>query len=150
MEEICADLSEECPPINALSLKAARRNLYIPCQFGSLASHEVAQSRLPSKYETLFEVPDLRGHLDWTIIGTRGTVSPLHMDGEGLGTVVVVLKGSKYWIFGTLNGKCHIICSVDSLGPNWNPYAINEGDNVERFRFEAVHLQKGDMLYVLF
>jgi hypothetical protein len=68
------------------------------------------------------------------------------MDSEGLGTVVVVLDGSKYWIVGTPLGKHHIICSVDSLGPSWNPYLINDGDNDKRFRFEGIHLQKGDML----
>ena len=68
------------------------------------------------------------------------------MDSEGLGTVVVVLEGSKYWIVATRYGDEEMICSVDSLGPSWNPYFINAGDNADRFRFEGVHLQKGDML----
>jgi hypothetical protein len=70
------------------------------------------------------------------------------MDSEGLGTVVIILEGSKYWIVVTRFGKDDIICCVDSLGPTWNPYFINDGDsdNVNRFRFEGVHLQKGDML----
>lgn len=138
--------SEDCPPINALSLPAYHRNLHIPCQFGSLASHEVAQSRVSYRYETTFHVPDVKTHTEWAIIGGRGTVSPFHMDSEGFATVVTVLEGSKYWIVATQFGEDDTICSVDSLGPHWSPYFINDGDNVDRFRFEAVHLQKGDML----
>lgn len=137
---------EECPPLNAISLPAHRRNLYVPSQFGSVASHEIAQSRVPPDYETAFEVPDIKSHMEWSLIGGKGAISPFHMDSVGLGTVVVVLEGSKYWIVITKMGEHDIICSVDSLGPGWNPYFINDGDNVQRFRFEGVHLQKGDML----
>lgn len=138
--------SAECPPLNAISLLSHRRNLYVPCQFGSIASHEVAQSRLPSDYETKFEVPDITSHMEWSLIGGKGAISPFHVDSDGFGTVVVVLEGSKYWIVATRFGDDENICSVDSLGPAWNPYVVNEGDKVNRFRFEAVHLQKGDML----
>ena len=72
------------------------------------------------------------------------------MDSCGLGTVVVVVEGRKYWIVATGMGEHDTIRSVDSLGPNWNPYLINDGDNVKHFRFEGVHLQKGDMLLVVF
>ena len=68
------------------------------------------------------------------------------MDSEGLGTVVVVLEGSKYWIVATKFGEHENICAVDSLGPKWDPYFINDGDNINCFSFEAVHLQKGDLL----
>jgi len=84
--------------------------------------------------------------MEWSLIGTRGTVSPLHADSDGLGTAVVVLHGSKYWIVITRFGEHDIICSFDSLGPNWNPYLVNEDGVANRFRFEGVHLQKGDML----
>lgn len=137
---------EDCPPLNAISLPAYRRNLYIPPQFGSIASHEVAQSRLPSNYATVFDVPDVKSKMEWSLVGGKGSISPFHVDPEGFGTVVVVLEGSKYWILATRLGDDDIICSVDSLGPKWNPYFVNEGDNVNRFRFEAIHLQKGDML----
>lgn len=70
----------------------------------------------------------------------------MHIDTEGFGTLVVVLEGRKYWIIGTRIGDDEDICCVDSLGPNWDPYVVNQGDNVSRYRFEAVHLQKGDML----
>ena len=139
---------EECPPLNAISLSSHKRNLYFPCQFGSLASHEVAQSRIPSGYDDVFDVPELKVHMEWSLIGTRGTVSSLHMDSEGMGTAVVVLKGSKYWIAVTRFGEDDFICSVDSLGPSWNPYFVNEGDNANRYRFEGMHLQQGDMLWV--
>lgn len=142
--------NDECPPLNAISLPAYRRNLYIPPQFGSFASHEVAQSRLPERYEAAFAVPDVKPRMEWSLIGSRGTVSPLHVDSEGLGTAIVVLEGSKYWIVATRFGEQEIICSLDSLGPTWNPYFINNGRNAERYRFEGVHLQKGDMLYVSF
>jgi hypothetical protein len=136
----------DCPPLNAISLPAHHRNLYIPPQFGSLASNEVAQSRLPEHYSAAFSVPDLKPQMEWSLVGSRGAVSPLHVDSEGFGTVVVVLEGSKYWIVATRFGDDEIISSLSSLGPNWNPYFINDGDNAERFRFEGVHLQKGDML----
>jgi hypothetical protein len=106
----------------------------------------VAQSRLPSDYETKFEVPDVKSHMEWSLIGGKGAISPFHVDSDGFGTAVVVLEGSKYWIVATRFGDDENICSVDSIGPAWDPYFINEGDNVNRFRFEAVHLQKGDML----
>jgi hypothetical protein len=137
---------EERTPLNAISLPAHRRNLYIPTQFGSLASHEVAQSRVPTDYETAFQVPDIKSHMEWSLIGGKGAVSPFHADSVGLGTAVVVLEGSKYWIVITRMGDRDIISSVDCLGPSWNPYFVNDGDNVKRFRFEGVHLQKGDML----
>jgi hypothetical protein len=139
-------LGEDCPPINAISLPAYYRNLHIPCQFGSMASHEVAQSRLPPIYGTAFHVPDVKSHMEWSLVGGTGAISPFHMDSDGFGTVITVLEGSKYWIVATRFGEDDIICSVDSLGPNWNPYFVNDGDNANRFRFEAVHLQKGDML----
>lgn len=138
--------NDECPPLNAISLPAYRRNLYIPPQFGSLATNEVAQSRLPQQYEALFEVPDLKPHMEWSLIGNRGAVSPLHVDSEGLCTAIVVLEGSKYWIVVTRFGEDENVCSVDSLGPAWNPFFINDGDKGDRYRFEGVHLQKGDML----
>jgi len=137
---------DECPPLNAISLPAYRRNLYIPPQIGSVASHEVAQSRLPSEYEVAFGIPDLKPQMEWSLIGSSGAVSPLHMDSEGLGTTIVVLGGSKYWILVTRFGEEEMVCSVDSLGPTWNPYFVNDGDNADRFRFEGVHLKKGDML----
>jgi hypothetical protein len=111
-----------------------------------MASHQVAQSRLPSEYQTTFKVPDVKSYLEWSLIGGRGAISPFHIDSEGFGTVVVVLEGSKYWIVATRIGESDMICSVDSLGPAWTPYFFNDGDNANGFRFEAVHLQKGDML----
>jgi hypothetical protein len=137
---------DECPPLNAISLPAYGGDLYPPPQFSSLASHEVAKSRVAPGYANMFDVSDLKHQMEWSLIGVRGTVSPLHADSEGLGTEVVVLDGSKYWILVTRFGEHEIICSVDSLGPNWDPYFINKGNNADRFRFEGVHLQKGDML----
>lgn len=137
---------EQFPPLNALSLPASHRNLNIPCQFGSLASHEVAQSRLPLAYERTFDVPTLRSKLEWSLVAGKGAISPFHVDSDGLGTVVTVLEGSKYWVLATRLGDQETISSVDSLGPDWHPYQVNDGPNIDRFRFEAVHLQKGDML----
>ena len=70
----------------------------------------------------------------------------MHVDTEGFATLVLVLEGSKYWIVRTHIGDDEDICSVDSLGPNWDPYLINEGSNSGCYQFEAVHLQKGDMM----
>jgi hypothetical protein len=111
-----------------------------------MASHEVAQSRVPSNYRSTFNVPDITSHMEWALIGGKGAISPFHVDSDGFGTVVVVLEGSKYWIIATRFGDDENICSVDSLGPTWDPYFFNDGDKANRFRFEAVHLQKGDML----
>jgi len=68
------------------------------------------------------------------------------MDSDGHGTALIVLKGGKYWILPTRLTDTDTLSSFESLGPGWNPYYVNEGENVNRFRFEAVHLQKGDML----
>lgn len=144
MTETFAD--GDCPPLNAISLPAYRRNLFIPPQFGGLASHEVAQSRVAINYEAVFEVPEIQPQMEWSLIGTKGAISSLHVDSDGLGTAVVVLEGSKYWIVATRIGEQDIISSIDSLGPNWTPYLVNEGENANRFRFEGVHLNKGDML----
>jgi hypothetical protein len=138
--------NEDCPPLNAISLSVYPRNLYIPCQFGSVASHEVAQSRVPSDYATAFDVPMVKNLMEWCLIGGRGAISPLHVDSDGMGTVVAVLEGSKYWVLATRLGDEDTMSSVDSLGPGWNPYFVNDGENINRFRFEAIHLQKGDML----
>ena len=89
---------DEHPPLNAISLPASQRNLYIPSQFGSVASHEVAQSCMPPGYDAKFKVPSLKGHMEWSLIGGKGAISPFHVDSVGLGTVVVVLESSKYWI----------------------------------------------------
>lgn len=134
------------PPLNAISLPGNRRNLFVPCQFGSVASHEVAQSRLPSVYETTFGIAELTSKMEWSLVGGKGAISPFHVDSDGFGTVIVVLEGTKYWILATRLGDDEGLTSVDSLGPDWHPYVVNDGDTIDRFRFEAVHLQKGDML----
>lgn len=111
-----------------------------------MASHEVAQTRVPSQYATVFDVPNTKPHTEWSLIGGKGAISPFHIDSEGLATVIVVLEGSKYWIMVTRIKDDENICSADSLGPDWDPYFFNVGDNANLFHFEAVHLQKGDML----
>ena len=138
--------NEDFPPLNAISLPANWRNRIVPCQFGSFASHEVAQSCVPLGYGNKFKVPDLKPTMEWSLIGARGVISPFHIDSDGLGTVVIVLEGSKYWILATRSGERENLGSIDSLGPAWCPYYFNEGDVIDKFRFEAVHLQKGDML----
>lgn len=115
-----------------------------------MASHEVAQSRLPRKYETSFDVPDIKSQMEWSLVGAKGAISPFHMDSAGFGTMAVVLEGSKYWIVVTRMGEHDTISSVDSLGPGWTPYFASDGDEAKHFSFEGVHLQKGDMLLVLF
>jgi hypothetical protein len=140
------DSNQEFPPFNALSLPVRERNLFLPCQLGSLESHKVAQTRLPPAYATKFVIHDVKSDLEWSLVGAKGAISPFHVDSESLGTVIVVLEGSKYWIVATRLGDDENISTVDSLGPDWHLYHVKDGDNIERFRFEAVHLQKGDML----
>lgn len=111
-----------------------------------MASHEVAQTRISSEYQIRFSPPDTKSHTEWSLIGGEGAVSPFHIDAEGTSTGVLILHGGKYWAFPTSFGDDDHISSVDTLGPNWDPYFFNQGDNVDRCRFEAVHLQKGDML----
>ena len=97
--------NEDCPPLNAISLPSNKRNLHIPCQYGSIASYEVARSHLPSTYKTMFEVPDVRSHMKWSLIGGKGSISPFHIDSEGFGTSIMVLEGNKYWIVATRFGE---------------------------------------------
>jgi hypothetical protein len=52
--------NEDCPRLNAISLWAYWRSHYIPAQFAYMESHEIAQSRVPSNYETRFRVPDIK------------------------------------------------------------------------------------------
>ena len=66
------------------------------------------------------------------------------MDSDGLGTAVVVLEGTKYWIIATPTEE--IRYKANTLPSDWHPYYINDGQKMDGFRFEAVHLQKGDML----
>lgn len=81
--------------------------------------------------------------MEWSLIGGRGAISPFHVDSDGLGTVVVIVEGSKYWILATRLGDNDTISSMDSLGSGWNPYVFNNGEKANRFRFEAVHLPEG-------
>jgi hypothetical protein len=111
-----------------------------------MASHEVTQTRIPSQYATIFDVPDIKAHMEWSLIRARGAINPFHMDSKGLVTVVVVIKGSKYWILVTQIGDDEDICSADSLGPDWDLYFLNVGNNVNCFHFKAVHLWTGNML----
>ena len=138
--------SNNCSPLNAISLPSSQRNLYVACHFGSMASHEVTQTHIPSHYGTTFTVPNTKPHTEWSLIGGKGAISPFHINTEGLATVVVLLKGFKYWILATPIREDDNLCSAGSLGPNWDPYILNVGDNANLFHFEAVHLQKGDML----
>jgi hypothetical protein len=137
---------DTCPPLNAISLPAAFRNLLVPSKWECIASHELAQSRVPASYASLFDVPHTREQTEWSLIGGKDAISSMHIDAEGFGTLVLVLEGSKYWIIATRIGDDEDICSVDSLGPNWDPYIINQENDASRYRFEAVHLQKGDMM----
>ena len=84
--------------------------------------------------------------MEWSLIGARGVISPFHIDSDGLGTVVIVLEGSKYWILATWSGERENLGSINSLWPAWCPYYFNKGDDIDKFHFKAVHLQKGDML----
>ena len=84
--------------------------------------------------------------MEWSLIGGKDAISSMHVDTEGFLTLVLVLEGSKYWIVRTQIGDDEDICSVDSLGPNWDPYLINKGSNSGCYQFEVVHLQKGDMM----
>jgi hypothetical protein len=135
-----------CPPLNAISLPAGFRNLLVPSKLECITSHELAQSHVSASYMTLFDVPGTRELTEWSLIGGKDAISSMHVDAEGFATLVLVLEGSKYWIVATQIGDNEDICSIDSLGPNWNPYHINERSNDGRYQFEAVHLQKGDMM----
>jgi hypothetical protein len=145
--EITTTLPDElCPTLNAISLPAAQRNLLVPSKWDCIASHEVAQSRVPPSYATIFDVPETRKYTEWSLIGGKDAISSIHMDCEGLGTVVIVLEGRKYWVVATEIGGDEDVSSVDALGPQWDPYVFNNGKDLSGYRFEAVHLTKGDML----
>ena len=131
------------PPLNAISLPAG---FLIPSKWESIASHELAQTHVLTCYSTAFDVPDTRHHTEWSLIGGKDVISSMHIDSEGFGTLVIVLEGSKYWIIATQIGEDEDLCTINSLGPNWNLYVINEGNNISQYQFEAVTLQKGDTL----
>ena len=57
--------------------------------------------RIITQYEMVFNVPDIKPQMEWSLIRSRGTISPLHMDSDGLGNLIIVLTGSKYWILMT-------------------------------------------------
>jgi hypothetical protein len=135
-----------CPSLNTIFLPAGFRNLLVPSKWECIASHELAQSHILASYVTLFDIPGTRELMEWSLIGGKDAISSMHVDAEGLATLVLVLKGNKYWIVATQIGDDEDICSIDSLGPNWDPYHINEGSIDGRYQFEAVHLQKGDMM----
>jgi hypothetical protein len=137
--------ADKCPVLNAISLPASFRNVIIPSKWGSVASHELAQSRVPASYATLFNVPHTREDTEWSLIGGKDAISPIHLDSEGCATLILVLEGSKYWIVATkIDGKDDI-SSANSLGPDWDPYILNKED-LHGYQFEAVHLRKGDMM----
>ena len=94
----------------------------------------------------MFDVPDTRHYTEWSLIGGKNSISSMHIDSEGFGTIVFVLEGSKCWVISTQIGEDEDLGSVDSLGLNWDPYVINEGKNICHYWFEAVNLRKGDML----
>jgi hypothetical protein len=137
--------AERCPLLNTISLPAGFRNLLVPSKWECIASHELAQSRIPASYTTLFDVPGTRELTEW-LIGGKDAISSMHVNAEGFTTFVLVLEGSKYWVVVAQIGDDEDICSIDSLSPNWDPYHINEGSNDGRYQFEAVHLQEGDMM----
>ena len=94
-----------------------------------IASHELVQSCVPASYATLFNVPQTRELTEWSLTGGKDAISSMHVDTEGFAMLVLVLEGSKYWVVVTQIGDDEDICSLDSLGPNWNPYLINEESN---------------------
>jgi hypothetical protein len=87
----------------------------------------MVQSRIPAPYATLFNIPGIRKLTEWSLIGGKDAISSMHVDAEGFATLVLVLEGSKYWIVVMQIGDDEDICSIDSLGLNWDPYHINEG-----------------------
>jgi hypothetical protein len=93
-----------------------------------------------------FDIPETRELTEWLLIGGQDAISSMHVDAECFATLVLVLEESKYWIVVTQIGDNEDICSIDSHGPNWDPYYINEGSNDGCYQFEVVHLQKGDMM----
>ena len=94
-----------------------------------LAAHELAQSCILASYATLFNVLQTRELMEWSLIGGKDAISSMHVDAKCFATLVLVLEGSKYWIVATQIGGNEDICSIDFLGPNWDPYLINEGSN---------------------
>ena len=45
--------AERCPPLNAISLPAAFRNLLVLSKWECVALHELAQSHVPTSYTTV-------------------------------------------------------------------------------------------------
>ena len=78
--------AERCPPLNAISLPAAFRNLLVPSKWECIALHELAQSHIPASYATLFNVPQTRELTEWLLIGGKDAISSMHVNAEGFAT----------------------------------------------------------------
>jgi hypothetical protein len=76
---------------------------------------------------TLFNVPGTRELIEWSLIGGKDAISSMHVDTEGVATLVLVLEESKYWTVATQIGDNKDICSIDSLSPNWDPTTLMRG-----------------------
>ena len=75
----------------------------------------------------------------------KHATSQLHIDSQGLATVVDMLCGKKYWVVARTKQKGQVgdLESIRGLWKAWDP-SSNGGD---RFDLEAVLLSPGSLLY---
>ena len=85
--------------------------------------------------------------MTWATVSTRGATTLTHMDDHGMGTVIQVMAGYKYWVI--LRPKCDRrdrplvdMGSVNAFdGASWD---------FARWEYEGVLLGPGDTLWVNF
>jgi hypothetical protein len=86
----------------------------------------------------------------WGIASTRNASSWAHMDAQGVGTVIKVITGSKYWVLMTPKQQKRAakddgagnMNSIRAFGPGWSPSGACEA----LWDHEGVLLREGDVL----
>lgn len=79
----------------------------------------------------------------WALVGLQDTSSWLHIDAEGTGTMVVVLKGLKLWcVARPRQPEVHNWGNIRGIAQDHDPNSAN----IQHFQYEAILLGAGDCL----
>jgi hypothetical protein len=112
-----------------------------------LASHQCAWQFTKGK-EGLLNINAPIHRLKWSILATAGATSWIHIDANGLATLIYMSAGRKYWLVGKQKrewyGKKNLgdIGAMEAFGKDWAP----DGDGIENFEWEGVLLEPGHSL----
>ena len=81
-------------------------------------------------------------HLTWAIASNDGVVSRLHIDTSGLATASMIVHGRKWWVVGQPKSEDTDPKRI-KLFKKWDDDVISAD-----YQWEAICLDKGDVLYV--